>query len=46
MTQNLKTLYTFILREYTQDSLPHKAVVEFGRKEKQRKEGIGLSSES
>lgn len=44
MTQNLKTEYTFI--EYTQDSLPHKAVVEFGRKEKQRKEGIGLSSES
>lgn len=46
MIQNLKAEYPFILREFTQDSLPHKAVLEFGRKETGKKKGIHLSFES
>lgn len=34
VTENLKAEYPFILREFTQDSLPYKAVTGFGRKEK------------
>lgn len=37
LTQNLKAEYPFILKKFTPESLPHKAVLEIGRKGKQKR---------